>query len=205
MTVRINAAGLSYFEEALTQFPVHAATAMSIALNDGAAVGLKALRTEIMSQIEFPPGYLDLPSRLKISQYSNPSRLEARISGRGRGTSLARFVQGGAALFTKGITIQEHPGRISYFPQGFLASLRSGNIGFAIRVRPGEQVHGVQRYKPVILYRNRKTGVPTAYLLYGASVDQVMNDASLKVTPEVASAVAEEFQRQLARLTRVVR
>lgn len=205
MTVTITApTGLTSFEEYLSAFPGRASTAMSLALNEGARAGMKLARTEIMAQVNFPPGYLDLPDRLKISQWSTPSRLESKISGRGRGTSLARFVVGGASLGGKGgLTIQERPGRFSPFRSGFLARLRSGNVGFAIRVRPGDTIRGVQRYNPIVLHRDRKTGLPTTYLLYGASVDQVLEDVGAKILPEVASVIGDEFTRQLKRLAHV--
>lgn len=197
MTISINPAGLEDYAAYLGAWPTQTADAMSKALNFGAQEAVKALRVELLAQINFPPGYLELPDRLEQSKYSTPTQLEARVSGRGRGTSLARFVVGGATVGGKGgVTIEEKPGTFSFFKQGFLVNLNSGNIGFAIRVRPGEQVHGVQRYQPIELFHN-KAGQVTAYLLYGVSVDQAMGDASDKVTPEITSAIRDEFLRLL--------
>jgi hypothetical protein len=172
---------------------------MSIALNETArGPAIKAAKRNIMEQVNFPEGYLD--TRIAFVKAATPDNLEARIKGRDRPTSLARFASGAPVVqrgsrtaYTGGVNVMVKPGAPQRIPTGFLVGLRHGNVGFAIRTKSGV-VHGVQRYKPQRLF-------PNVYLLYGPSVDQVLTDVGDQISEEVTSDIAAEFNRQFARLS----
>jgi hypothetical protein len=198
MSVDIDSSQVEDLEHLFEKFPQVARQAMSIALNETArGPALKAAKRNIMAQINFPEGYLD--TRVEFKKAATPYNLEARIVGRDRPTSLARFVQPGtpvgrAAVANRGLNVTVKRGSTRRIPQGFLVNLRNSNIGLAIRLKPGETVRGVQRFNPVRLF-------PNVYLLYGPSVDQVLTDVGDQIAEEVTSDIAAEFNRQFARLS----
>jgi hypothetical protein len=198
MSVDIDSSQVTDLEHLFEKFPDIARQAMSIALNETArGPALKAAKRNIMAQINFPEGYLD--TRVEFKKAATPYNLEARIVGRDRPTSLARFTPPGTpigrqAVVNRGINVTVKRGSPRRIPQGFLVNLRNSNIGFAIRLKPGETVRGVQRFNPVRLF-------PNVYLLYGPSVDQVLTDVGDQIAEEVTSDIAAEFNRQFARLS----
>lgn len=205
MTVTIDASGLADLEKYFEAFPAVALTSMSIALNETArGPAIKAAKREIKDQVAFPEGYLDRPDRLSVSQFSTPTKLEARIKGRDRPTSLARFATPGQPIYHTGavkkpgrVTVQVKPGVHRTFNSAFLWQFPGGNIGFAIKLRPGEKVMGVDRYSPYQV--PRKDGKPSGiFILYAPSVDQVFQDVAQQIIPEVTSALEDEFHRQFA-------
>lgn len=201
MSVSVDASGIRDLELYFDRFPTVAREAMSIAINETArGPALQAARRNITEQVAFPEGYLD-DNRLKVTQFATPTRLEAKISGRDRPTSLARFTPRGTTLAQKGrqpanpgVNVTVNPGRTSRFASGFLIGLRNGNVGFAIRLRPGESVRGVARFQPIQIFKD-------VYLLYGPSVDQVFQSVADEIAPEVTSALEAEFMRQFVRLS----
>lgn len=200
MSVDIDASGVADLDLYFETLPRVASEAMSRAINYAATgPALDAGRREIYAQVAYPSGYLD-GDRLKVTKYATPTQLEARVTGRDRATSLARFTPPGtpvAASFAvkgprapnPGINVTVKPGQTRHFSSGFLIGLRNGNTGFAIRLRPGDTVREVKRYQPIQLF-------PGVFLLYGPSVDQVFNDVAETIAPEVTSALQEEFLRQ---------
>lgn len=201
MTVTISADGIADLELYFDRFPTVARNAMSIAINDAARdVGMKAARRDITAQVAFPEGYLDRPDRLSVTQYATPTRLEARITGRDRPTSLARFAARGTPVYRRGaqpplgVTVMVKPGRPEHFASAFLYALKNGNVGFAIKLRPGDTVRGVERYQPIMLWKG-------VFLLYGPSVNQVFQGVADDIAPEVTSAIEAEFHRQFTRLS----
>ena len=202
MSVDIDSSQVQDLEHLFEKFPDVARQAMSIALNETArGPALKAAKRNIMAQINFPEGYLD--TRVEFKKPATPYNLEARIVGRDRPTSLARFASvgtppagpvGRASTVARGVNVTVKRGAPRRIPQGFLVHLRNSNIGLAIRLKPGETVRGVQRFNPVRLF-------PNVYLLYGPSVDQVLTDVGDQITEEVTSDIATEFNRQFARLS----
>ena len=146
---------------------------------------------EIRAQVAFPATYLS-PStgRLTVSQRARRGDLEARIKGRHRPTSLARF----ATKSGKAVNVEVKPGLSTFLPRAFLIRLRAGsgitetkfNQGLAIRLKPGETL------------RNKKQAIRMAsglYLLYGPSVDQVFRDVAVDISPETALRLEQEFLR----------
>ena len=199
MSIDIDPSGIEDLEHLFERFPVITRQAMSIALNETArGPAIKAAKRNIMAQINFPDGYLD--TRVNFTRASTPYNLEARIEGRDRPTSLARFVPFGTPVVkgrgavTGGTSVMVKRGLSQRFPTGFLFELKNHNIGFALRVKAGSVVHGVQRYKPKRLFKD-------VYLLYGPSVDQTLTDVADQIAEEVTSDIATEFHRQFARLS----
>ena len=97
MSVDIDSSQVEDLEHLFEKFPDIARQAMSIALNETArGPALKAAKRNIMAQINFPEGYLD--TRVEFKKAATPYNLEARIVGRDRPTSLARFAPPGTPV-----------------------------------------------------------------------------------------------------------
>lgn len=149
----------------------------------------------IRAQVNFPPSYLNPKGgRLVVTQRATSTKLEARIRGRDRPTSLARFASGS----TRGpVRLEVKPGLSKFVRRAFLIKLRSGNsdintrsnLGLAIRLKDGETL------------QNKRTQVKIArglYLLYGPSVNQVF-EAVAKAEAE-GREIGDEFEREFFRL-----
>lgn len=210
MTVTVSADGVKDLDLLLSLFPKVAPEAMSLALNQIASrVAIPAAKRDITAQVNFPPGYLDQPQRLYIRQFATPTRLETIIEGRDRPTSLARFAAPGTPVTRKGQGRTKGPGGVVVnvgkngprrFGTAFLLELKNANIGFAIRLRQGETVHGVDRFQPIELTKLERNG-ERVFLLYGPSVNQVFQGVAEDIEPEVTSALEDEFGRQFRRLS----
>ncbi len=152
---------------------------------------------EIRQQVNFPARYLD-PSegRLVVSQKATTSNLEAKITGRTRPTSLARFTQGNPKPGDRnGIRVAVSAGGATRnLPRAFVIRLRAGsaaldtksNLGLAIRTKNGEPPRGA--YKPKKLGEN-------LWLLYGPAVAQVFKSVREDVAPDSAEYLEQEFLR----------
>ncbi len=191
-------------ERYLTAFPGKAHEAARIAINyaaDGPA--LKLLRAGIQAQIAFPTGYLNDPSKIRVSSHATNANLVASVSTRQRATSLARFA---AAAYPqpKGtpLAVTVRPGHTETLKGAFLVRLRRGasvsednfNVGLAVRLKPGDSLRNVKSGRTVQLDKN-------LFLLYGPSIDQVFDEVAEEQSDAIGSEVASEFTRQLARLT----
>lgn len=197
MTVFIEAFGLRDFDRYIAQAPKTATRAAKLAINDTAErKGLKLAREAMLTQINFPAGYLN-PPRFALSYKATDDRLEAGIAGRQTPTSLARFT--GRSTVPRGrgtrISVQVHPGRSIELPRAFLINLRSGNFGLAIRLKSGETLHSSVGAK--IITSGPLKGVA---LLYGPSVDQVFRTVAVDISPPLLAELQTEFLRQFARL-----
>jgi hypothetical protein len=199
MSVKVEAEGLGEYERFFAAIPDRANQAASRALNDVAGgSGLAILRTDIQDEVAFPTGYVN-QDRLYFSQRATPQRLEARITGRQRATSLARFALPGTVVGGKGgVQVQVHRGRIKLMKNAFLVNLRAGtddggNLGLAIRLKPGERLANTQG--AVRLTRGNRPG-DNVWLLYGPSVNQVLRDVATRDTPAILRNVSLEFLRQ---------
>lgn len=220
--VTVDASGLSDLELYFSRFPEVASKAMSIAINETArGPALDFARKAMTEEVNFPEGYLT-GDRLGVVQWARDDHLEAVIRGRDRPTLLARFSQDrpedmGAIRATNNrvgagrsgrdrgrVTVVVHPNEPKRLASGFFVALRSGGIGLAIRLRPGETISNVRAYKPVPLFRD-KDGTPVVYLLYGPSVDQVFRGVAERIAPQITEALEKEFIRQFARLSGATR
>ncbi|HSU67762.1 MAG TPA: hypothetical protein VLJ39_12880, partial [Tepidisphaeraceae bacterium] len=207
--VVIDASGIAGLEAYFDAFPAKAAQAMSIAINYAARGPAIDLATEQMyKEVNFPPGYIE-DDRLGVKQFSTPTQLEAVITGRDRPTSLARFQEGATFSGKRGkrgknapgappasnVTVTIHPGEPQPFPGAFLVGLFAGkvlggNVGFAIRLRPGDPVRGKSiGRQPVQIW-------PGVFLLYSVSVDQAFGMVRHEIAPAVMDALEKEFIRQ---------
>jgi len=159
--------------------------------------GLAAMKRDIMSQVAFPAGYLDLESRLVVTRKATRGSLEGVITGRDRATSLARFAPGQTPQNTrgKGVTVAVKRGRSKTLKKAFLVNLKNGNVGLAVRLKPGEALRNKTYGKPVMLGKN-------LYLLYAPSVDQVFRTVADDSLPMLGEEVTKEFYRNFARLSR---
>lgn len=204
MPVYIDTRNVADFENFYALFPQRAGKAMSLAINDTARdILVTQARKQIYAEVNFPQGYLD-QDRLGVDQFSTPTQLVAVVKGRDRPTSLAQFATAAGTPTKRGEfipvrSIQVHPGRNKQTNRTFLLSLKrgdnpTGNVGLAIRLRPGESVEKVDRY-PV------KEIFPNVYILYGPSVDQVLQGVVTDLRPAVLENLSSEFYRQFERLS----
>lgn len=198
MSVKVISKGLPEISDYLKRVPDIANQAAAFAINDTATgPGLKMLRDAIYDEIDFPRGYLD-NDRLGVKSKATPSKLEAVIRGRDRPTSLARFAAGGqspASTRKGGVTIQVKK-TAKHLSGAWLVPLRSGNVGLAVRTRPGSNLRGS---RGAVELFNDKSG--TVYLLYGPSVDQVFGDVAAEHVDDIEKLIIPEFFRQFTRLS----
>lgn len=197
MSAYVIAEALGGLEEYFRRMPDVADQAARLAINQVAErEGLAMLRQNMRAQIDFPSGYLEA-GRLTLKRRAAPGRPEAIISGRDRATSLARFASGQTPATTRktGVRVQVRKGASKLIKKGFLVKLRNGNMGLAIRLKPGERIANKHDMKG-------KPFGDNLYLLYGPSVDQVFRSVADDAAPEIAERVSKEFFRQFARLSR---
>lgn len=167
------------------------------------AVNRTALRTRtaaarrMREQVNFPARYLSgQDGRLAITDRARADHIEARITGRHRATSLARFSVGGTVGGKNGVRVQVAPGFAKLMKRAFLIHLRAGNVpidtranlGLAIRLGAGETIENKRVMVPL------KKG-SNVYLLYGPSVDQVFRAVSGEVAPDALQFLEDEFFR----------
>lgn len=168
--------------------------------------GLKLAREEMIQQVAFPTGYL-FPPRFQVSGKATPGKLLAVIRGAFTPTPLARFAGTQRARFVTArkhrrgtprptIKVEVKPGRIVSLPRAFLLTLKNGNIGLGIRLKPGEVLHHTIGAK--LITSGPLAGVA---LLYGPSVDQVFRSVAVDITPPLLIELESEFLRQFIRMT----
>lgn len=201
----IEAKGIKDYQRFLELAPAITTRAARLAINDTARFGgLKLIQKSIYAQVNFPAGYLEDPSRLRVSQLASDNKLEAIISARARATSLARFA--GSSPFPTprgaGVTVTVNPGSPRVMKGAFLVRLRRGasftddnyNLGLAIRLKPGERVINKNTQSTVQLGHNVE-------VLYGPSVDQVFRDVAVEQADAIGAMLGAEFIRQFTRLS----
>ncbi len=175
-----------------------AARAINKTTRDGRATSAR----RISEQINVPRNYVSPSSgRLSVSQKATRSKLEGRITARGRPTSLARFSRGSPGR--AGVSVEVKPGQSSFLRRAFLIRLPQGstltdtrfNLGLAIRLRPGERLQN--KVRQVQLSKG-------LYLLYGPSVQQVFLDNQGKgVADDLAEPLADDLEAEFARLLNI--
>lgn len=201
--IKVTTKGLGSLEHFFKSAPEAATTAARMAINTVAErSGMKMIRDQMLAQVAFPRGYL-AGDRLRVAQKATNANLEAVILGRKRATSLARFATGPTVLNGKaGLQVRVKNGRTSYFKRAWLVRLKAGasmdedkyNIGFALRLAPGESLNKRTEHKSWLIPGK-------VALLYGPSVDQVFRDVAYQVDEPISIMVEDEFFRQFARLT----
>lgn len=170
------------------------------AINATARKTRTAAAKDIRADVNFPARYLNNGDngRLNIAQYAQGTKLEARIRGRERPTSLARFAKGTPESTRRaGSTkVQVKPGSTKAIGKAFLMRLPQGstltdtqyNLGLALRLKPGETI------------QNKKHLVKMGgglYLLYGPSVNQVFREVAEDAAPDSLDFLEREFNRLL--------
>lgn len=204
MTVSVDLRGVFDLEDYLTDFPERTRTAASQAINRVLkGSGLAEYRKGVAEQINLPPSYLK-SDRLAVTQVSTPTRLEGRITGRHRATSLARFVTAGTVGGKGGVSVRvKAGGGSSRMKSAFLVRLKAGtilsedsfNVGLALRLKPGQTVIG-KRDTTNMVHLDANV-----VLLYGPSIEQVLRtDVADKSTPAVVDDIVTEFYRNFQRL-----
>ncbi len=205
MPLFIDAVGLQDAQKYFEQAPARARRAAHYAINDTAQrSGLKLAREAMLEQVAFPKGYL-YPPRFQVKERATDTKLQATIVGRYTPTPLARFAGAARTRFVKrtgahrrrgtGVTVQIQPGHPTTLRRAFLLTLRNGNIGLGVRLRPGEVLaHSVGAK---LIPSGPLKGV---YLLYGPSVDQVFRTVAVDISPPLLSDLYAEFLRQFVRL-----
>ena len=168
------------------------------ALNKTVRRARTAASKAVRAQVRFPARYLN-QDRLKAVTAKKGDGLVAKVVGRDRPTSLARFSTGKAIRRKEGtgVRIGVRTGRAARFKaRTFIIPLRSGNVGLAVRTQGG---------KPANAYRPKRIGKDgRLWLLYGPSVDQVLfsvrNDGGVftDIAPDTAEFLEKEFLRLLA-------
>lgn len=195
MISSVNLSGVTKFFE---QMPTIAAKAASLAINEVAnKSGLALMRKDIESQIAFPNGYLNSADKLGVTKSASPTSLQAIITAKDRPTSLARFATSRNPEINRGnpIKVQVKRGKRVQLKKAFLVRLKNGNVGLAVRLRPGETLKNKMQAATV------KLG-PNVYLLYAPSVEQVFQNVAKARIPELSNQLSNQFFRQFARLSR---
>lgn len=194
MTAGIISRGLDDFAEFFRQLPDIATEAAFLAVNDSAESAVPMFKRTMTSQVSFPKGYLS-KERLGVRRKATRATLEAVISGRDRPTSLARFAEGATPENSRKrpIIVKIKPGKTVALKKSFLVRLKNNNIGLAIRLPSGQRPKNA--YKPVQLANN-------VYLLYGPSVDQILQGAIDESDVQIGDMLSRNFVRQFTRLSR---
>lgn len=196
MSVFASATGLKEAARFFEELPDIAEQATVLALNQVAGRdGLALIRRDMRAEVDFPKGYLEQSDRLGVVRKARKGALSAVIRGRDRATSLARFVASGQRPETtrgQALRVTIKPGSPVTLKRAFLIKLRGGNMGLAVRLKPGETVRNSDRAV--------KLG-DSLFLLYGPSVDQVFRGVANDDADDIALMVENQFYRQFARLT----
>lgn len=182
--------GLSALQD-FEKLPDEVIKAARLAVNATARRGQAVAARSMERQVHFPRGYLTgKEGRLSISKFAEGNDLEARVKGRDRPTSLARFVRGPLVTSgknrTRGVTVEVKPGIARRMDGAFAIRLNNGNTGLALRTKDGKRPSA-----------GAKLIGPNLYLLYGPSVDQVFVDTRNQVRPELEDYMEREFSRLL--------
>lgn len=200
MTASIIASGLQDFIDYTRALPGLVAEAAYFAVNDTARAAVPQISKEMRRQVAFPKGYLN-KDRLGLRKKATRVNLEAKISGRDRPTSLARFAEGATPENSRKqpLILQVKPGkkivlnRPSAKTKAFIVRLNNGNLGLAVRLAKGDVLKNSDKAKR--LDNN-------VYLLYGPSVDQVMQGVAGDETADILELLDRNFNRQFQRIAR---
>jgi len=174
--------------------------AASKAINKVARNSRVDIARDIRNEVNLPARYVAPGNkRLYVSKHASSNQLEARITARGRPTSLAQFTSGGR-VGKPGVYVEVAPGRARFMKRAFLIRLPQGsaltdtrfNLGLAIRLRPGESLQNK------VSARRVSKGL---YLLYGPSVDQVFRSKDgTGVATDRVPAIERELSNEFLRL-----
>jgi hypothetical protein len=188
--------GLNETIASIDEMPASVLRFARMAINTTTKKARTLASRRIRDQVSFSATYLsDGNGRLSITKSATENDLEARIRGRFRPTSLARFATSSSS---RGVRVRVKPGSGQLMRRAFLMKLRAGsapidtksNQGLAIRLKPGERVENKRRMLQV---------AGNLYLLFGPSVDQVFASTAEEIAPETSDILEAEFLRLLDR------
>lgn len=193
MSIKIETVGLDNFVSRFKRQPGVVDKAAQLAVNDAARFGETIAARQMMDEVEFTRGYLK-GERFGVRKFASKGNLEATLSGRDRGTSLARFRKsavrfGRQAGVRVKVSARHAAERLN---SAFFIRLNNDNLGLAVRVKAGTQL------------RNSRGAVALGgdvYLLYGPSVNQVFQGVAADVVDDIGDKAQKEFDRQYLRLS----
>lgn len=194
MSVSIVANNFGSLSGFFRDLPDEAERSMAMAINQVVARdGLSLIRKDMRDDIEFPAGYLE-GKRMLVARKASRGSLEAIIRASDRPTSLARFARAQTPANTqgRGVRVSVKKGETRSLRRAFLVNLRNGNMGLAVRLRPGESLRHSGAAKQL---------ADNLFLLYGPSVDQVFKGAVDDRSRDLLNMVERQFLRQLSRFT----
>lgn len=203
MSVGVIAEGIKDIQRFYEALPDATLEAAVFAINDTVRDTVPEIRREMRKEVSFPSGYLEGGDRLYIKRKANKNTLEAVITGRDRPTSLARFAPAGATPENsrgREIMLRVKPGAVAKTRRAWLVNLRNGNMGLAIRLKPGESLKNTSG-AVLLAGSSHKRPDANVYLLYGPSVDQVLRGVADDLTPEILNKMASNFTRQFGRIS----
>lgn len=188
---------------AFRQAPQNTREALRRAVNDTADTARALGNAAIRKQSTLSKTYID--DRLKVTTRASLSSLSADVTGRGRGTSLARFAtnRGDAGKQRRPARVRLKPNRGERaLPGSFLVRLPAGkvdllNVGLAIRVPKGREASLRKRGVSGLVKFGKPTKKSQAYLFYGPSVDQLFDKTRDQIAPAVSRRLELEALRQL--------
>jgi len=174
---------------------------ISMALNKAADRARTLAARQIAAEVNLAPSYIN--DKLKVTQRATKTNPEAHIKGSYRPTSLARYATSKDVERSRksgGVSVQVQPGSAKFIKGAFLIPLKSGqgpdagmgNIGLAIRLKPGSAVKNKKKYMAKL--------AGDLYLLYGPSVQQTFinnagSGAGQDISQRALDILAEEFLR----------
>lgn len=201
MTVKVDLRPIIEAEGFLRDAPDRTRRAMALAMNTVlGGKGLNRYRKGVTEEINLPQSYVD--ERITFARPATPTSLVATIDARQRPVSLARFASGGS-IGVAGVSVQvKKAGGSKNLKGAFLVRLNAGanntdnfNLGLAVRLKPGQTIVNKRDTSHMVHL------APNVVLLYGPSLDQVLNNEVIdKENPEVISTIETEFYRQFDRL-----
>lgn len=195
MSVSIVATALQDVARFFEQAPDIAEQAAVLAINETVErEGLTLIKRDMRDQVNFPSGYLE-GERLRVSRKASRGNLEAVIRGRDRPTSLARFAQGQTPANTRGrgVRVSVKRGSTEVLRKAFLVNLKNGNLGLAVRLKPGDKLRNSSAAQQL---------ADNVWLLYGPSVDQVFRGVADDRADDLTEMISSKFNRQFGRLSR---
>jgi len=195
LSMKLTEGNLEGVRDLLTAAGDAAMDIAAAAINDGIDYARKTGGEAILDQVNFPPGYLDLPERFAIIQRATPTAPLARLTARQRPTSLGAFITA-VGPKGRGVTVKvQRKGAAKRFNRAFVTNALKagdnafGNRGVALRTKGPKPERA---YKPVRLFSD-DNGV--VWLLYGPSVNQVFSDVADDILPKVNRFVADRYRQ----------
>ncbi len=193
MKIDIETTGLDRLVQRMKDTPERANKAAQLAVNDAARFGEAAASRQMRDEVKFTRGYLKQEGRFGVRRFASKNNLEAVISGRDRGTSLARFRKTAIRFGRQaGVKIKVSASKAAKkLDSAFFMRLNNDNVGLAVRVKTGSTLH------------NSRGAVELGkglYLLYGPSVNQVFQGVAADVVDDIGDKAQKRFDHHYQRL-----